>query len=282
MLAIVTTHPIQYQVPLWQALAADGRVPFMVWYLTDHGTRPSRDPEFDRTFSWDLETLSGYPHAFLDVEEGASPTPFWKCRLRERLRKRLRRSGAKVVWIQGWQVAAYWQTAWEARPGGAELWLRGESNDLGPVSYWKKPLKQLLLGQLFNRVGRFLYIGSANKRYYQSFGVGGSRLHAAPYAVDNARFALQADALRAERSKLRRAWRIPDDAVCVLFCGKFISKKRPLDLVMAARIYVQAAILVTCICFLPAMANLSKICALPATSSMTPSRQASLRNRVPS
>jgi len=27
MLAILTTHPIQYQVPLWQALARDGRVP---------------------------------------------------------------------------------------------------------------------------------------------------------------------------------------------------------------------------------------------------------------
>ena len=26
MLAILTTHPIQYQVPLWQALARDGRL----------------------------------------------------------------------------------------------------------------------------------------------------------------------------------------------------------------------------------------------------------------
>ena len=35
MLAIVSTHPIQYQVPIWCALANDGRVPFEVWYLTD-------------------------------------------------------------------------------------------------------------------------------------------------------------------------------------------------------------------------------------------------------
>ena len=45
MVAILTTHPIQYQVPLWQALARDGRVPFEVWYLTNHGAEISRDRE---------------------------------------------------------------------------------------------------------------------------------------------------------------------------------------------------------------------------------------------
>ncbi|HEY0302422.1 MAG TPA: hypothetical protein VGC36_13845 [Rhizomicrobium sp.] len=44
MLVILSTHPIQYQVPVWQALARDGRVPFEVWYLSDHGVRQSLDP----------------------------------------------------------------------------------------------------------------------------------------------------------------------------------------------------------------------------------------------
>jgi hypothetical protein len=222
MLAILTTHPIQYQVPLWRALARDGRVRFEVWYLTDHGTRPSYDREFGKTFGWDIDTLSGYPHAFLDVPSGVAPDSFWGCRLRERLGHRIRRSGARAVWIQGWQVAAYWQAAWAAKDAGAELWLRGESNDLAPVPCWKRPLKHFLLGQLFSRVDRFLYIGSANRRLYESFGVGSSRLYPAPYAVDNERFARQAEALRPERTSIRRAWRIPDDAYCVLFCGKFI------------------------------------------------------------
>src|ERR1700740_1036762 len=104
MLAILTTHPIQYQVPLWQALAQDGRVPFEVWYLTDHGTRPSLDREVGQTFAWDIDTLSGYTHRFLDVGERASPSVFWKCRLRERLRDRLRASCTRVLWIQGWPV----------------------------------------------------------------------------------------------------------------------------------------------------------------------------------
>lgn len=236
MLAILSTHPIQYQVPLWQALARDGRVPFEVWYVTDFGTRPSRDREFGQTFSWDIETLAGYPHRFLDAAEGATPASFRKCRLRERLRDRLRTSGATALWIQGWNVAAYWQAVREARAAGVEVWLRGESNDLAPRPLWKQPLKQVQLGWLFARVDRFLYIGAGNKRLYRSFGVPENRLYAAPYAVDNERFARQAEALRPERAKLRRRWGIAEDAFCVLFCGKFIAKKRPMDVVRAAKL----------------------------------------------
>jgi glycosyltransferase involved in cell wall biosynthesis len=237
MLAILTTHPIQYQVPFWQALAKDGRVPFEVWYLTDHGTKPSLDREFGKTFAWDIETLAGYPHRIIETAKGATPHSFWKCRLRERLRDRLRQSAVTALWVQGWQVAAYWQGVREARAAGAEVWLRGESNDLAPAGWWKRPLKRLALERLFAHVDRFLYIGTANKRLYQRFGVPEAQLFATPYAVDNERFARQAAVLRPQRMEWRRRWGIGDDAFCVLFCGKFIPKKRPMDLVEAARLY---------------------------------------------
>jgi len=121
VLVILTTHPIQYQVPLWQALARDGRVPFEVWYLTDHGTRKTHDREFGKEFAWDIDTLSGYPYRFLEVAPEATPSSFRKCRLRERLRERLRQSKVKALWIQGWQVAAYWQAVREARAAGCAL-----------------------------------------------------------------------------------------------------------------------------------------------------------------
>jgi glycosyltransferase involved in cell wall biosynthesis len=235
MLVILTTHPIQYQIPIWQALAREGRVPFEVWYLTNHGTQPSPDREFGKTFSWDLDMLSGYPYRFIETAEGASPITIWKCRLREPLRERLRRSGARALWIQGWQVAGYWQAVREAKAAGVEVWLRGESNDLATAPMWKRSLKRLVLGQLFARVDRFLYIGTANKRLYRGFGVPEARLYSAPYAVDNERFAQQAAALQSRRMELRRRWKIRDDAFCVLFCGKFIPKKRPKDLIEAAR-----------------------------------------------
>jgi glycosyltransferase involved in cell wall biosynthesis len=236
MLVIITTHPIQYQTPIWRALAKDSHIPFEVWYLTDFGVKPSLDREFGTTFSWDIDILSGYPHRFLKTARGAVPWDFRKCRLTESLQDRLGQVGAKAVWIQGWQVAAYWQAAWQVKAAGVELWLRAESNDLAPIPAWKRPLKRIALGQLFSRVDRFLCIGSANRRLYRSFGVPESRLHPAPYAVDNQRFARQAEALRPRRRELRHRWGIGDDAFCVLFCGKFVDKKRPMDVVAAARL----------------------------------------------
>jgi glycosyltransferase involved in cell wall biosynthesis len=234
MLAILTTHPIQYQVPIWKALAKTGQVPFEVWYLTDHGILPSPDREFGKTFSWDIDMLSRYPYRFIETAEGASPVTFWKCRLREQLQERLSQTRTKALWIQGWQVAAYWQAVRQAKTAGIEVWLRGESNDLAPPQTWKRPMKCLALSYLFRRVDRFMYIGTANKRLYQSFAAPEARLYSAPYAVDNERFAAQADTLRSQRMELRRRWGISDDAFCVLFCGKFIPKKRPMDLIAAA------------------------------------------------
>ncbi|HUR41135.1 MAG TPA: glycosyltransferase family 4 protein [Verrucomicrobiae bacterium] len=232
MLAILTTHPIQYQVPLWQALAADGCVNFEVWYLSDHGMRPGYDPGFGKVFSWDLNMLEGYPHRFVRVS-GARDVGRFGLRLRDSMSSLVRSSGADALWINGWQVQAYWQAAWQAAAMGMPLWLRGESNDLATTPAWKRPFKRAALGQLFRRVNEFLCIGSANKRLYQSYGVDTNRLQWAPYAVDNKRFGNAVRALRAGRAEIRRAWAIPEDAWCVLFAGKLIDKKRPLDLVAA-------------------------------------------------
>src|SRR5438105_2509451 len=109
MLAILTTHPIQYQIPLWRALAEDGAVPFEVWYLTDHGTRPSYDHQFGKTFAWDIDTLSGYPFRILQANRSLGASSFHKMRLAESFGKLSNNRGVTALWVQGWQVAAYWQ-----------------------------------------------------------------------------------------------------------------------------------------------------------------------------
>src|SRR5258706_10111022 len=235
MLAILSTHPIQYQVPLWQALAKDGSVPFEVWYLTAHGTEPSYDRQFDKSFAWDLDILSGYPHRFLKVNAHPDVSSFSKLRMVERLAPLFREKEVSALWVQGWNALAYWQAVRQAHAAGVPVWLRGESNDLAIPPTWKKPLKQLMRRQFFRRVEKFLYIGAANRRFYANYGVRREQLSAAPYCVDNERFASQADSLRPGREAIRREWGIPDEAFCVLFAGKFIDKKRPFDLLRALK-----------------------------------------------
>lgn len=235
MLTVLSTHPIQYQAPVWNGLAARG-VPFEVWYLTSHGVRPSLDREFGRTFSWDVDTLAGHPHRFPEGRVPSELGGFRDVRLPADFRRRLAEGPVNALLVPGWNVLAYWQAVHSAHRLGIPVWLRGDSNDLKRDASAKRLLKRALLGGLFRRVDRFLCVGAANRRLYESYGVTGDRLAWAPHAVDNERFASQALAERPNREALRRSWGIPPHAFCIAFVGKFVPKKRPGDIVAALRL----------------------------------------------
>jgi len=236
MLAIVTSHPIQYQAPLWRALAADGHVPFEVWFLTPHAVQPSRDREFGRTFAWDVDLLSGYPNRFLAVEKGWRLDRFNGIKLQRSWPTELAEHKVTALWLEGWRFRTLWQAAAAAHRRRIPVWLRGENHGLAPEPALKRLAKRVALGWFFRRVDRFLCIGTANERFYRGHAVPPERLSRAPYCVDNARFAAAARELAPQRDELRRRWNIAPEAFCVLFCGKLISKKRPLDLLAAARL----------------------------------------------
>ncbi len=234
MIAIVTSHPIQYQAPLWRELAQDGRVAFEVWFLTPHAVQPSRDREFGTTFSWDIDLLAGYSHRFLEIEPDWSLNRFDGIRLVTPWAELLRRHNVTALWIEGWRFRTLWLAVRAAHALGIPVWLRGESNDLAPEHWAKRVGKRVALQWYFSRVQRFLCIGSANRRFYRRFGIADHRLVPAPYCVDNERFAAAANKLRPDRDRIRAEWNIAPDARCVLFCAKLIPKKRPFDLFKAA------------------------------------------------
>jgi glycosyltransferase involved in cell wall biosynthesis len=235
MLAILTTHPIQYQVPVWKGLAANGNIPFKVFYMSDQGLETRFDPGFGKSLSWDIDLLGGYESEFLDTHRGSRFDSFWSLRLKRGFGLALRRMRAEVLWIQGWQVAAYWQAVYQARRSGTKVWVRGETNARSNAGGGGRQVKRRLLRQLLWSVDRFLYIGEANRQFYLEQGIDNERLVPAPYCVDNTRFAAAAAAVRSERHHIREKWGIPAEAFCFLFAGKFLAKKRPFDLIEATR-----------------------------------------------
>jgi len=237
MLVILSTHPIQYQVPLYQAMAKTGGFDFEVWYLTRHGVEDSYDVQFGRAFKWDLNLLEGYNYKFIDANEGASPgRGFWNIRLGKHFVRLLREKKVTHLWINGWQVYAYWQAATLASRLGIKICLRGESNDLKPEQAWRWPIKKTLLKWYFKQFDSFLYIGKANKRLYQQYGIEEKYLLPGYYAVDNERFQETAQGFQPNRKAIRQQWNIVEDAKVILFSGKFIAKKRPIDIIKAAQI----------------------------------------------
>jgi glycosyltransferase involved in cell wall biosynthesis len=236
LLLVLTTHPIQYQAPLWKALAARGKVPFRVVYMSDYGFNSRFDPGFRRTIAWDIDLLAGYEYEFMDnVRANSSQASFWWLRLNPGFSDILRGRSVRVIWVQGWQVAAYWQAVWEAQRAGVEVWLRGETNLRSNGEGAIQAMKRAVLRRLLARVDRFFYIGEANRQFYVSQGIQADRMIPAPYCVDNARFASQASRLKGMRQALRRQWCIPDEAFCFVFVGKLMRKKRPEDLVASVR-----------------------------------------------
>src|SRR4051812_21107558 len=149
--------------------------------MSDQGLKARYDPGFGKSLSWDIDLLSGYESEFLDTYKGQRSDSFWWLRLKRGFGSALRGMGADVLWIQGWQVAAYWQAVFEARKAGTEVWLRGETNARSNAGRTGRRCKRRLLQQLLRRVDRFLYIGQANRQFYLEQGVGNHQLAAAPY-----------------------------------------------------------------------------------------------------
>ncbi len=64
-LAIVTSHPIQYNAPWFRHLAALSDLRVRVFYLWDYGIKPRFDPGFQQAIQWDIPLLSGYQYCFV-------------------------------------------------------------------------------------------------------------------------------------------------------------------------------------------------------------------------
>ena len=158
-------------------------------------------------------------------------------RIRNGLSPIFKDTKATHLWVEGWRFPAFWQAVGQAKKAGLQVWCRGESNDLAPEpSFPKNLIKKGLMRWFFGKVDAFLCIGQANRRLYQKAGVPDEKLHSAPYFVDNERFSMEAERLWPEREKIRAGWGIRPAAVVVLYSGKFIPKKRVMDLAKAFRL----------------------------------------------
>lgn len=215
---ILTSHPIQYQAPLFRKLA--GIIPeFKVFFLSDKGYKEHKDPEFQVKFSWDIPLIEGYKSQFLEKEKD--------------ILKELNQNKPDYFLVYGWNKPIYHKTISTAKKLGIKTFLIGENplNQELFKPFWKRMLKKIILGKmLFGKVGAFLYIGEENKKFYQYYGVPDSKLFFTPYAVDNERFQKAAAELIPQRDELRAKFGIAPEDIVILFAGKLIPKKRPMDL----------------------------------------------------
>lgn len=230
-LGVLATHPVQYHAPLYRALVAAG-VDLTVYFAH----RPSPQEQgtgFGVAFEWDVDLTSGYRHVFLpNRAKHPSASTFFGCDVPD-IRSAIAGGAFDAFLVAGWHSLAYWQAVSACRAAGVPVMVRGDSQLPGDAAGIKRLVKRALYPSLLRRFDVCLSVGKRSEEYFRYYGA--RSIVPAPHFVDNEFFAARAASAVANRARVRAEFGLPVDATVVLFAGKLLPWKRPLDVLDAVR-----------------------------------------------
>jgi glycosyltransferase involved in cell wall biosynthesis len=228
-LAIIVSHPIQYYAPLFRAVAQ--RVDLHVFFGQRLTAAQQANAGFDTPFDWDVDLTAGYPSTFLfNVARRPGPDHFMGCDTPE-IGAVLNQGGFDAVLAMGWYLKTFVQAIWAAKRLGMPVLARGDSQLDTPRGHATRAAKAMAYPPLLRAIDAALYVGQRSRAYYEHYHYPARRLFFSPHCIDAAWFAARAspEAGGALRSKLG----IGRQEKVVLFAGKLVPFKRPLDVVEA-------------------------------------------------
>ncbi len=210
-------------------------MPLEVWYFDDAVISGAHDAGFGRQVHWDIPLLEGYNYRFFSKNKGklAGGRRGFFAYSNRALLHALKNTPPSVVVVHGWNYKAYVDVLVHARKYGHQLAFRGETNVAMEAarSVWQQWLRKRILRWVLKDVSYFLSIGEQSADFYRYLGVPESKIRFTPYAVDNGRFRQEYASI--SQQEARQELSIPGDKFVILFSGKYIPKKRPLDLLKA-------------------------------------------------
>lgn len=233
-LAVLTSHPIQYQVPLFRKLAA--KIDLTVYFCSRLGVDGKVDPGFGVPVRWDRPLLEGYSHRFLtNYSPLASPLSFFSF-INPGILSELKKNRYDAVFIHGYGYAtAVLAILFSEIP----VIFHGET----VVKNDQNGMKRAAVRRLLSKTKAFLYIGEKSRQFYQSFGIPDNKLFFSPYSVDNDFFLEEAKKWKPRQMELKREARIPEHLPVILYVSKLTNRKRPFDLLKAFQpIHKEAAL----------------------------------------
>jgi glycosyltransferase involved in cell wall biosynthesis len=232
--AIIATHPIQYQVPWFMELAEQTRLDLTVYYALIPDCN-EQGAGFGIPFTWDIPMFEGYKwKALPSTLDSPGLQGFFK-NSTPAVYSILKRERPDVVIITGWQSLPLLQALWTCMRLHIPRLVRGDSNALKKRTWWVRIIHRLLL----SRFDAFLSVGSSNREFYLKNGVNVGRVFSSPHFIANQRFLSQYHQVSGDRGKIRAEWGIKPDDTCLMYAGKLEPKKRIMDLMQAFDIVIK-------------------------------------------
>jgi glycosyltransferase involved in cell wall biosynthesis len=227
------SHPIQYVSPLLRELSKSHKLK-VCYYGGEDACKI--DKGFGHKINWDIPLLDGYESIFLkNFSNANSMSTKFTDAINFEIFRLLRKAESDIVIVNGWACMSDWFVLIAANLFGHQVWMRAEmpwNQELMKPKSVKRKLKFWIFKNIFFKyfVQRFLYIGKQNKIFYLNHGVAEHKLIYTPYAVENDRFTAQNSS---DKISYRKKYDIAIDSIIILYSGKLIEKKNPLDLLKA-------------------------------------------------
>jgi glycosyltransferase involved in cell wall biosynthesis len=230
-LIIFTSHPIQYQAPLFRALAA--RLDLEVLVVFSYVPAPKEQGlGFGRPIVWDVPVRGGFDSVVAKTIQIPGTKPGFFHRLSFDFGRHIANFKPDVALMLGWHDATLMQAYLACQLRGIPLIMRGESNALRTRGSAAQAFHRLYM----RGVRSVLAIGDSNRKFFEHAGIDANKIATAKYFIDNETFAKNAEASREQSDATRVRWQIPPDAFVALFAGKLEAKKRVMDFLEALRL----------------------------------------------
>jgi glycosyltransferase involved in cell wall biosynthesis len=232
------SHPIQYQTPLYERIAADEDVDFEVWFCSKVGVEVKKDVEFGVAVQWDIPLLTNYKYKFLKNYARQESLDTFTGLCNYGIIKELMALPAKsIIWVHGWNSVTLILAVFVGKFLGHRIFLRGDNTAVieeKKANTWVKKIKTFWLSKvIFKLTDTFLAVGKQNMDYYRMLNVPEYKIVFAPHSIDNQRFTRFYDNNKNDILKIRQELGIPLSKKVIICSGKYIDKKRPLDLLQA-------------------------------------------------
>jgi len=237
-LGIVTSHPIQYQAPLFRELAKQADV--HVYFAHRASANDQAEAGFGVGFDWDTDLTGGYSHTFLrNVSRRPGIVRFGGCDSPD-VGRTLAADRPDVIIVFGWHFKTYLQAARAARALGIPVMVRSDSHQYTPRPFAKRVVKSIVFPSFLRQFDAFLPTGTRAAAYLRHYRVPENCIRIVPCCIDVEAFRSREKEARSRRERIRADWGARSDELIILFVGRLIELKRISDLLEAVGLLVRS------------------------------------------